>query len=73
MDWRRSTIGAAIALPVIALLAFGMTRDPRDIPSPLPGREAPDFTLASFLSAGTGGAKAATACTSHRCAETSSS
>jgi cytochrome c biogenesis protein CcmG, thiol:disulfide interchange protein DsbE len=50
MDWRRSTIGAAIALPVIALLAFGMTRDPRDIPSPLPGRMAPDFVLASFTS-----------------------
>jgi len=54
MNWRRSTFGAAIALPMIALLAFGMTRDPRDIPSPLPGREAPDFTLVSFLSAGTG-------------------
>ena len=51
MDWRRSTFGAAIAIPVIALLAFGMTRDPRDIPSPLPGRDAPDFTLASFGSA----------------------
>lgn len=50
MDWRRSTVGAAIALPVIALLAFGMTRDPRDIPSPLPGRAAPDFTLATFMS-----------------------
>ena len=57
MNWRRSTFGAAIALPIIALLAFGMTRDPRDIPSPLPGREAPDFTLASFMSAGTGGAR----------------
>jgi cytochrome c biogenesis protein CcmG, thiol:disulfide interchange protein DsbE len=54
MDWRRATIGAAIALPMISLLAFGMTRDPRDIPSPLPGREAPDFTLAEFT-AGTGG------------------
>ena len=51
MDWRRSTFGAAIAIPVIALLAFGMTRDPRDIPSPLPGRAAPDFTLASFTAA----------------------
>jgi cytochrome c biogenesis protein CcmG/thiol:disulfide interchange protein DsbE len=53
MDWRRSTFGAAVALPVIALLAFGMTRDPRDIPSPLPGRMAPDFMLASFTSGGT--------------------
>jgi cytochrome c biogenesis protein CcmG/thiol:disulfide interchange protein DsbE len=48
MDWRRSTIGATIALPIIALLTFGLTRDPRDIPSPLPGRAAPDFTLAAF-------------------------
>jgi cytochrome c biogenesis protein CcmG/thiol:disulfide interchange protein DsbE len=56
MDWRRSTFGAAIAIPVIALLAFGMTRDPRDIPSPLPGRDAPDFTLASFGAAEPGGA-----------------
>lgn len=50
MDWRRSTIGAAIAVPIIALLTFGLTRDPREIPSPLPGRAAPDFTLATFLS-----------------------
>src|SRR3712207_8414026 len=28
--------------------AFGMTRDPREIPSPLPGRAAPDFELAVF-------------------------
>lgn len=58
MDWRRSTIGAAIAIPVIALLAFGMTRDPRDIPSPLPGRAAPDFTLASFTAAPEGSGRA---------------
>jgi cytochrome c biogenesis protein CcmG/thiol:disulfide interchange protein DsbE len=34
-----------LAIPVIALLGFGLTRDPREIPSPLPGRPAPPFTL----------------------------
>jgi cytochrome c biogenesis protein CcmG/thiol:disulfide interchange protein DsbE len=46
MNWRRSAAGAAIAVPFVALLAFGLTRDPRAIPSPLPGRSAPDFRLA---------------------------
>lgn len=45
MNWRRSLIGVAIGLPLVALLAFGMTVNPRDIPSPLPGRPAPDFAL----------------------------
>ena len=45
MNWRRSLLGAALALPLIALLGFGLTRDPREIPSPLPGHVAPDFTL----------------------------
>jgi len=51
MNWRRSMIGLAIALPVIALLAFGLTRDPAQIPSPLPGRAAPAFELAYMDSA----------------------
>ncbi|MDQ6830876.1 MAG: redoxin family protein [Gemmatimonadota bacterium] len=59
MDWRRSTIGAVIGLPIVALLAFGMTRDPRDIPSPLPGRAAPDFTLPSFLAPDSGAVRGA--------------
>ena len=45
MNWKRSLIGAGVAVPVIALLGFGLTRDPRAIPSPLPGRAAPDFAL----------------------------
>jgi cytochrome c biogenesis protein CcmG, thiol:disulfide interchange protein DsbE len=36
------------ALPVLVLLAYGLTRDPRSIPSPLIGREAPAFTLQLF-------------------------
>ncbi len=46
MNWRRSLVGAAVALPFVALLGFGLTRDPRAIPSPLPGRLAPEFSLA---------------------------
>jgi cytochrome c biogenesis protein CcmG, thiol:disulfide interchange protein DsbE len=50
MNWRRAFFGAAAALPVIALLAFGLTRDPRSLDSPLPGRPAPEFTLPIMFS-----------------------
>ena len=45
MNWRRSLIGAGIALPIIALLAYGMTVDPKELPSVLPGKAAPEFAL----------------------------
>jgi cytochrome c biogenesis protein CcmG, thiol:disulfide interchange protein DsbE len=45
MNWRRSLAACAVALPFVALLGFGLTRDPRAIPSPLPGRSAPEFRL----------------------------
>jgi len=45
MNWRRSLIGLGIALPLVGLLGFGLTRNPSDIISPLPGRPAPDFAL----------------------------
>jgi cytochrome c biogenesis protein CcmG/thiol:disulfide interchange protein DsbE len=48
MNWRRAAIGSLAAAPVIALLAWGMTRDPKEIISPLPGRIAPPFTLGVF-------------------------
>ena len=48
MNWKRASVGIATAIPVIALLAWGMTRDPRDIPSPLPGKAAPSFALQVF-------------------------
>jgi cytochrome c biogenesis protein CcmG/thiol:disulfide interchange protein DsbE len=35
-------------LPVLALFAYGLTRDPRSIPSPLVGRQAADFALTLF-------------------------
>lgn len=58
MNWRRAVIAGSVALPIIALLGFGMTRNPNDIPSPLPGREAPDFALPVFAP-GEGGAQRA--------------
>jgi cytochrome c biogenesis protein CcmG/thiol:disulfide interchange protein DsbE len=50
MRWRLAAGAAALAIPAIGLLGFGLTRDPREIPSPLPGRVAPTFTLAAFTS-----------------------
>ncbi|MCC6244663.1 MAG: redoxin domain-containing protein [Gemmatimonadaceae bacterium] len=49
MNWKRAFFAtAAVGIPLIALLAYGMTRNPRDIPSPLPGRQAPLFTRDVF-------------------------
>lgn len=48
MKWNRALTGVLCAIPVVALLGFGMTRDPRSIASPLPGRQAPQFALATF-------------------------
>ncbi len=41
-------ITLAITLPIAVVLAYGLTRDPRAIPSPLIGRPAPAFTLRLF-------------------------
>lgn len=48
MNWRRAALGVAAALPVVALFAWSMGRDPRDIPSPMPGKAAPTFALPVF-------------------------
>ena len=48
MRWNRALVGVLAAIPVIALLGFGMTRDPKEIASPLPGREVPRFSLGVF-------------------------
>ncbi|MBR9991165.1 MAG: redoxin domain-containing protein [Gemmatimonadetes bacterium] len=45
MNWNRSLIGIGVALPIIALLAYGMTVDPNELPSTMPGRDAPEFAL----------------------------
>ncbi|HYD51640.1 MAG TPA: hypothetical protein VEA99_03390, partial [Gemmatimonadaceae bacterium] len=46
MNWKRATIALLATIPLIALFAYGLTRDPREIPSPLPGRAAPAFAMA---------------------------
>jgi cytochrome c biogenesis protein CcmG/thiol:disulfide interchange protein DsbE len=48
MNWRRAGIAALCVLPVIVLFRRGLTRDPREIVSPLPGKPAPQFSLAVF-------------------------
>jgi cytochrome c biogenesis protein CcmG/thiol:disulfide interchange protein DsbE len=45
VNWKRSLFGATIAVPIVLVLGYGLTRDPRYIASPLPGRTAPDFAL----------------------------
>lgn len=46
MNWKRAGVAVAASVPMLALFAFGLTRDPREIPSPLPGRAAPLFAMA---------------------------
>jgi cytochrome c biogenesis protein CcmG, thiol:disulfide interchange protein DsbE len=48
VNWKRSAVGAGIALPIIGLLMFGLSRDPRAMDSTLPGRPAPAFALATL-------------------------
>lgn len=48
MSWRRVVLTIAICIPFVALLAFGLTVDPNEIPSPLPGNDAPVFNLATL-------------------------
>jgi cytochrome c biogenesis protein CcmG/thiol:disulfide interchange protein DsbE len=46
--WRRLLITFLFILPLLWLLAYGFTRDPRYIASPLIGRQAPDFRVKLF-------------------------
>ena len=48
MPWRRLTVTVLAIMLLIGLLAYGFTRDPRYIASPLIGRPAPLFTLTLF-------------------------
>ena len=48
MNWKRAFVGMLAAVPLIALFAFGFTRDPAAIPSPLPGQTAPTWALPVF-------------------------
>src|SRR6266540_6726059 len=45
--WRFLAAGGAL-VSLLALFAWGLTRDPRQIPTPLIGKEASPFTLALF-------------------------
>jgi cytochrome c biogenesis protein CcmG, thiol:disulfide interchange protein DsbE len=58
LNWRRASMAGVVALPIIALLAFGLTRDPGEIKSPLPGKMAPDFALEVFAPGEPGQARA---------------
>lgn len=48
MNYKRALIAALCAVPLIALFMWALTKDPGYIPSPLPGKEAPSFSLAVF-------------------------
>ncbi|MBI4408851.1 MAG: redoxin domain-containing protein [Gemmatimonadetes bacterium] len=48
MNWQRALVAASVAVPVLVLLRIGLELDPRAIPSPLPGRPAPGFALATL-------------------------
>ena len=59
MNWKRAAIALVAAVPLIALFAYGFTRNPAEIPSPLPGKQAPEFTLAVFAEGDSQGGPAA--------------
>lgn len=48
MNYKRAALAGLCSLPLVGLLAFGLTKNPNAIPSTLPGRPAPDFTLSVF-------------------------
>lgn len=48
MPWRRLAITLLIIAPILALLAFGFTRDSRYIVSPLIAKPATPFTVTTF-------------------------
>lgn len=50
MKWSRAIVAVALGLPVVALLARSMGNDPKIIRSPLIGRPAPAFALATLES-----------------------
>jgi cytochrome c biogenesis protein CcmG/thiol:disulfide interchange protein DsbE len=60
VNWKRAAIALLAAAPLIALFAYGFRRNPAEIPSPLPGHQAPPFTLA-VLAPGEGSLAASTA------------
>jgi cytochrome c biogenesis protein CcmG, thiol:disulfide interchange protein DsbE len=61
MNWKRVTLTIAALIPVVSLLAYGMTLDPRALPSTMPGKPAPEFelTIMESMNAPDGPVKAA--------------
>lgn len=50
MRWAKILVPLSV-VPLLLLLAYGFGKDPRRVPSPLVGREAPNFTI-SLLEGG---------------------
>ena len=48
MPWRRILLTLAVIVPLIGILAYGFSRDPRYILSPLIGHQAPPFSVTLF-------------------------
>ena len=48
MPWRRFILILLAIIPIIVILAYGFSRDPKYIESPLVSRSAPPFTLTLF-------------------------
>lgn len=48
MIWRRLAMTIVFVLAPIAVLGWALRANPRDIPSPMVGRIAPDFSLPTF-------------------------
>jgi cytochrome c biogenesis protein CcmG/thiol:disulfide interchange protein DsbE len=53
MNWKRAFVGIGVGAPVVALLAWGLTQDPREVPSTMPGQAAPPFSLRTLDGADT--------------------
>jgi cytochrome c biogenesis protein CcmG, thiol:disulfide interchange protein DsbE len=48
VNWKHAGIAGIGVVPVIAMLSYGLTHDPKAIPSPLPGKPAPAFALTTL-------------------------
>ena len=46
--WHRVLLTSGVVLVPVALLAYGLTANPRAVPSPLVGARAPEFALPRF-------------------------
>jgi cytochrome c biogenesis protein CcmG, thiol:disulfide interchange protein DsbE len=66
MNWTRVLLTLFLLIPFVALLAFGMTRDPKELISTLPGRPAPEFTATIMESVTPDGASTQVSLADHR-------